>query len=377
MEFFKLHPTTYVPEELIDNKKSLIWTERYTPAGDFQLITEDIAKVRRMLPTGSFVSVADSDEAMIVETHQIRRDDEGVPELVVSGRSVETFLENRDAWSPSSYHKEVGEEHPLSAVATRVKASRPATRLSAYIIYMSVVSAWSHDRPADLLPNVVVTMATNSTYPNITSLDLEKTDTYSAVMTLLKNGDVGLRTIRPRSSGNILTYPTGAIDPVVTANSNIGAMRFHIYDGVIRSSVILDENLGHFDNSDHLWTTLGVKNTAFLRADDLGGILEFDTNIVTGWNRRMARYDAKGSISDHTKNVLWEAGEEIKKTKKPPLQSLEVSSNIPYVYGTHYNLGDRVMVSSTYEPQALWRVTEYVRVDDEEGPREYPTLSRV
>lgn len=81
--------------DLIENYKSLVWTERYSSSGDFELKSNEVAATIKQLPLESFVTLRESTVPMIVEAHKIEKKKNAAPEITVTGRSFETVLERR------------------------------------------------------------------------------------------------------------------------------------------------------------------------------------------------------------------------------------------------------------------------------------------
>jgi hypothetical protein len=89
--------SNYQPSELVERYASLLWTERYFKAGDFQLVTTDVERMLKLLPLESCVTIRESTVPMLVEVHKITKSITGAPVLTVTGRSFETVLERRAA----------------------------------------------------------------------------------------------------------------------------------------------------------------------------------------------------------------------------------------------------------------------------------------
>ena len=90
------------PIYLIDNYKSLVWTERYNEAGDFELEMpiSSASKILELLKYNSFLQLeaAESFQTMIVEGIEITTDPDEGDSIVYSGRSAESLLDRRVAW---------------------------------------------------------------------------------------------------------------------------------------------------------------------------------------------------------------------------------------------------------------------------------------
>jgi len=83
----------FLPRKLIEPYISAIWTERYSAAGDLQLVVQAPSILADELSRGRFVAMRGSKEIMVVETRTIEK---GL--LTVTGPSLLKFFSQREAW---------------------------------------------------------------------------------------------------------------------------------------------------------------------------------------------------------------------------------------------------------------------------------------
>jgi hypothetical protein len=95
MEFYTLGDD-FLPVETIDSFISAVWTERYSSAGDVQLIVEDTTDMKTKLTPGTFLASPETNEIMLLETHG---SENGL--LTVTGSSLLAFLNNRIVYEPA------------------------------------------------------------------------------------------------------------------------------------------------------------------------------------------------------------------------------------------------------------------------------------
>lgn len=357
MQLYKLD-SNFMLEDLIEGYSSLIWTERYRPCGDFVLKTSKIQQTMTALPLGSCVSVLDSKEMMWVENHLITTDEDGNTWLEVSGRSFETFLENRTTLTTSS---SIRPDSPITNAATGennamriISSTAPA---AAVIAFRSFESVGYIDTRDELTDWVMVNSVSSTGLPTAERF-IERGVTYDVGLKILEEHDDGIRNERPLSSvSNIITY---------------------IYNGTDRTlSVILDVNAGHFETTSYLWSNKEHRNIVYVASQKDSVIVGSTT--MTEFTRRVGSLElpeitdaasptvaamlaSKGNtyLAQHRKVVLFEG---------------RVSSNIPFIYGVDYFLGDVVKCRGNYGVTQNMKVTEYVRVEDENGEIGYPTLT--
>src|ERR1044072_5942687 len=85
------------PSKLVENYDSLIWTERYNTVGDFQLVSGNVEQFMTLLPEGTRLTLRESNQVMVVETHQIDRKKLTPQKVTIKGRSFESILDRRVA----------------------------------------------------------------------------------------------------------------------------------------------------------------------------------------------------------------------------------------------------------------------------------------
>ncbi len=160
VEIMRVSRTNFVPDELIEDCSSKIWTERYQDPGEFELKTNQVNKLLKLLPEMSLITHRETKEVMYVETHSIGLDSNGFPELTIKGRSLAAFLENRYLEGP--YPKK------------KYKMAKDYTAVQAAIVLLwnclinpsdrdvTRAGPWTRS-PLDKIPDTVVTNSTNVT----------------------------------------------------------------------------------------------------------------------------------------------------------------------------------------------------------------------
>jgi hypothetical protein len=89
----------YRRTEVVDRYESLIWTERFSAVGDFELKLHSTLENRTRFVEGVKLAIIPSYRVMIVETVEDGIDDEGQEILTVKGPSLEAVLDQRMARS--------------------------------------------------------------------------------------------------------------------------------------------------------------------------------------------------------------------------------------------------------------------------------------
>lgn len=351
MEVLQLNRTTYQPEKLIENYETMIWTERYLPAGDFKLVTADINRTRQLCPIGSFITLLDTREVMQVETSLIAPTDEG-DKLTMTGRTLDAINESRvSAYAPGTPGPAIpGLPSTRADVQGRVQQQ----------LFRAGWGAIANLSVNDRLPNteVVITMPRGPVvvYPETA------VQTADDIRALMEPEDWGLRIKRPALNG-----------------TKIG---IEIYAGVNRTaSIVLQAERGDLNNPSFLQAIKDLKNVAYVWSP-LGYWETYirGTSATSGWDRRALFVNAS-DITEVPAGTVWQTllqarGEaELKKYNQTVWVDGGVSAFGPYKYKVDYDLGDLVTLdTSTYGYRNTLRVAEYVRTQDVTGETGYPTL---
>lgn len=392
MDVVRLEMTNYRPDSLVEGYTSMIWTERHIESGEFEMKTAKVAETRALLPEGSLISHRETNEVMFVESHTIGRDSDDNPELTVTGRTFDTFLENR-VLLPSVY----GESW---SVYRQYKPSE----MILLLLWMHLVNTTGEDptRAATVMdnlvaiPNVVVTDSTNLTESAIT-WSLEASTVYDKIYDFLVLAGIGLRTVRPTYYGGYIvsfdtTRTTSRGTMTKTYNSNISdKLQVDIFNGTDRTRnqstnepVIFHYDSGHIDSPSYLFSSKNLKNMAKLYSSIGNQNVWPDTTPapdqnVSGLNRRSLIVDggSQGSqnLTDFTNAIIQKARIELKKHNRAVLFDGAISPLSPYKYNQHYSLGDKVTLLAQYGYEASMIVSEYVRTEDDQGDRGYPGLT--
>ena len=392
MEVVRLNPVSYLPDSLIEGYTSMIWTERYDGNGEFEMRNAKVDEIRSLLPEGSLISLVDSKEVMIVETHSISVNDQGVAESTITGRTFETFLENRIMYS--QYYGETW----FTPMGYNV------SNIVSVLLWNALVNASGQDptkpsgQPMDIgmpLNNVAVT---DSTSPSgaVEPRELKSGPVLDQILEFMSLYEYGIRNIRPaNTTANIITVDTsssGTRGTVIRSlTPNIPKLRVDLYEGTDRSldqsgipCVIFHYDSGHIESPSYLFSIKNYKNVAVV-GSSLGRTIVvgpdapvFESPSYSPLDARVLYIDA-GDLSALTNAealqvVNQKATIELKKNNRAAIFDGAISPISTYKYNSDYFLGDKVSLLAQYGYRATMRVTEYVRIEDKQGDRGYPTL---
>lgn len=404
MDVVRLDPITYLPDVLVEGYSSMIWTERFLTNGEFELKTAKVVETMTLIPELSLISHMETKELMWVENHAIGINANGDVELTTTGRSFDTFLENRDVVAPV-YGQPYTGYRPLQYRASEIVS---------LLLWNALVNATGQDpnlngRNQDALtaiPNLVITDSTLLPEDRQDNWWINGGPVLPNIRNFLAFGNLGIRNIRPfGTTKNVMTFDTDVTgigtrgNQIKTLTTNIQDLIVDVYDGADRTHnqsllppVIFYYGQGNIDNPSYLFSSKVLKNMVRMRepVGDYGLNYWFTdpmdlTNITTppdpeptGLNRRILYLttDDLGGVPDSgdMSAVNLKARIELQKYVRQLLFDGVVSPISRYGYGNDYFLGDKVSFFGDYGIEEILTVTEYIRTEDSNGDRGYPTL---
>lgn len=416
MDVVTIHPTTYLPEEMVEGYTSMVWTERHFEPGEFQLKTSMIDETAAKIPEGSFISLRDSAEIMQVETQSTQINDEGVAELTVKGRSFVSCFEQRYVAGDYGFGWDMLQDYTAQdalLVLMYNAINNPTTQ--------DLTGSPSAHDPSDVLPNTVITKTIHDSYITSTDVnadvdpaDLSTPQTWAMqsgqvgekVLNFLTLAELGLRIIRPPTLGlyGVYVQSDGSFAPI---KLNDHYLRFDVYNGRNRTTrpsdsdplepVIFRYDAGHVVSPNFLSSSKDYKNFAHVSSSygdvdvysdgtmelvgTTGGIPGHDIYQMfplTGNQRRSMFVDA-GTLDDSMLSdpelALRQIGNTaLKRARRLKLMDAAVSLQTPYRYGVEYGLGDYVTMIGGPDFVQNMQVVEYIRTEDENGDLAYPSL---
>lgn len=342
-----------IPDVLIESYNSLIWTERYREASDFQLVTEDVDNMRTVLPIKSAVSLNDSNYVMLVETHSIETNNKGIDVLTIKGRGYETFLENRTTlYSGGETLEDDGD--PMSMVyTTELTTAAVAAKLVAHIGPGGQTKTFIDNNDID----VVGSTSGVSNLPTSVWRVINRDSIYNEVQRLLAENNLGIRSLRSSPDDNVINI--------------------QIYKGTNKTAtVVFDARAGHFKKVSYLWSSVGGK-TNVVSSSKAQSVRIYNTGAsgYTGLNNRTGladQSDVTQTGSQGTATLTARAKSYLGNNREVVIMDATLGDDQPYKYGTDYKLGDTVKIKGKYGVTVNLMVNEYVRTKDSNGETGYP-----
>lgn len=345
--------------DVVDKFESLIWTERYSDIGDFELLIHSNRHTRSQFLEDSMVAINKSYRVMRIKTVEDTTDEEGKAALKVTGRSLEDILEDRVAKYTMS-NLEVEPNWVLTGLPADI-----ARQMFDRICRDGALSA------SDIIPFLMpghILPTGNIPEPGTSITWTQEPDSlFAAIQSLCITYDLGFRLIR---------------------NFDTSQLYFAIYSGDDRTTrqtvlapVVFAPNYDNLKNTTELKTIQDSKNVAYVFSE-FGWKIVYPDNVdpadATGFHRHVIKVDAS-DITEDTINVdgaLEQAGKEaLLQARTMSAFDGELNQTSQYLYGRDYNLGDLVELRNEDGVITYRRVSEQIFVDDGEGERSYPTLT--
>lgn len=375
MEFMVLDKN-YDGITMIDTFTSAIWTVRYDEAGDFEIYTPVRLDYIQAMQIGNYLWNRDSDRLMVIETVEIETDAEEGPQLIVTGRSLESILDRRIVTSSQNFSGNL--QSVLFA-----------------IIQNEVISSGGTRR----IPGFSLKTSSDSriTSISISELSIRGENVYDVVCSLCQANKVGWRIL-----------PKGA-----------GGFEFELYVGVDRSYaqsvnpyVIFSPSFENLLNSNYIKSFKSYKNSIYAVGtyqkevilqnkykDDNGEwVVEEQTTYeeaeVVTWQysetatpsglARREMFIDNGGVNDGEQGgeyATWNAVNkekaiaELGEHQTTTAFEGELEATRQYIYREDFNIGDIVQVENEFGITGTVYISEIVFSQDANGITITPTFT--
>lgn len=348
---------------IVDDYQSMIWTERYSETGDFELYGATNSTIAKYCKIGYIVTIPESKRAMIIESIEIDEQTNESNKLLVSGRSLESLLFRRIVWDQTILNKDT-----LEADAAYVQDAVKK------LLMDNAISPTDTNRELPLIFGV-------SEDPDITDLTFDSAQftgntLYDAVKQFADAFDIGFK-----------------------IELDEGDMIFSLYAGKDRSFnqsdrpfVVYSDDFDNIISSNFKNNTTNYSNVALVAGEGEGSERK-KIKYYSGDTEPsgMSRYELFVDARDVSSTVDDGEGGSTQLTDEEYEQQLETrgSSKLAeveddwsfdaqidtinsYQYGTDYELGDILQLIGILSIQGQIRITEFIRCMDTSGYSAYP-----
>lgn len=363
----------FLKQETIDEFDSVIWTERYYGAGDFELVVPGTTAMISKLYKGVLMMCEDSDIPMILETRELT----DVGNLKTTGIDLIKWLNNR-IFRTSADH----------SVKEQNRDDKKPGELLSYLVgsfciegnYLNGtnnIATDPIDRDRFKIPGLI--QGTMDTSGSPVEISLPFGPIYDLLDQIAQ------------------TYEIGLSIKLDWADETGYEISFNNFKGEDRTSgqsenpvIQFSKEMDSFTNITDLDSIAEYKNLVLAFAanapptymtNDAGRATSV-SDTTTGFDLRIAQefsdFNTSGLDVTRIRNVLDEKAKLVVQAFKPvQLVDGEIVQNEQIKYGRDYFLGDIVEVVGNTGVLQNARIAEYIRSQDNAGERAYPTLAMI
>ena len=344
--------TEFRRTKLIDEYISMIWTDRYAEAGDFELYVAATVDNVSIFKTGMYLSNTLSEHLMIIETIEIKSDIEEGAKLLVTGRSLESLLERRIVWNQTVFKNKNSQDIMFELLKDSIISPVNASRKIDNFIFERLESA------------------------QINSIRLDKQYTgdniYTVINELCNQYGIGFKLIRENNQFHFRLYigndHTQGTDSFVTFSPR--------FDNLISSNVIT--SIREYANVACVaGEGEGASRTTSSAGNEESGIERMELFVDA---RNVSSKTEKDSIisPEQYKSMLLQKGmEELNSHQSKTTIESEVDYNGIFKYKKDFDVGDIVNVSNEFGYSGKLRITEIVTSDSVNGMTIIPTFKAI
>lgn len=338
---------------VFDVFESLIWTDRYCGYGDFEIHTRVTDDILDIMQEDFYVRLmTQSDHAMIIEDREINSNSEDGEYITISGRSLESILDRRIVWGQT-----VLSGNFQSAIQK--------------LLNENVISPSITDRK---ISNFIFETSTD---PAITSLTVDAqfmwTNLYETIYQLCQEKNVGFKISISSTNQFIFKLYAGAdrsygqtTNPYVTFSpkfDNLITTNYFESKKILKNVTLVT---GEGEGSERKATIVGSgasleRRETYTDASDLSQTVD---EVVMTDEEYAAQLSQRGQLA------LSEFGVQ-------HAFDSQVETDLMYIYGKDFFMGDVVQVQSGYGLESSSRVIELIISQDLNGVEVYPTFETV
>lgn len=343
---------TFKAIAVIDQYKSLIWTDRYDQPGDFELDLPAGAALFRYIQVDNYIWQNKSDHLMVIEDISIDTDVEDGNYIKVTGRSLESILDRRIVW---------GQANLKGALQTQLKL----------LFTANLIAPTDADRKID---NFLFEESSDETITALT-VDTQFTGEGLDEVTnvLCQSSGIGYQILLDEQKRFVFSLYSGAD---------------RSYNQTANPYVVFSPKFENIINSNYYYSKAACKNVTLVAGEGEGSDRRtLSVGTASGLERRELFTDARdissttedGALTTAEYNALLTARGNEKLAENTPAVAFEgeVETAKLFQYGRDFYMGDIVQITNEYGIEGAARIVEIVMSDDETGFTIYPTFEMI
>lgn len=345
---------------IVDDYQSIIWTERYGEAGDFEIYGDTKSSISELAKLGNYVRIPESDRTMIIENIQVDESNNS-NKILVSGRSLESILTRRIVWTQTIFNKAAG--------ATGVKVQDILKKL----FNDNLIN------PSNTKRKINNFTFYESTDTAITNLEVESAqfigDTlYDIVKNFCEVYNIGFKLVQDDNNNMIFGLYSG-IDRSYDQSTNSFVVYSKEFDNIVSSN--FKDNISEFKNIILVGGEYNANNVRLVET------YTTEETEPEGLSRYEMFDDAKDvSIKDDNGHVIPDATykEQLKTRGSEKIADkdhdwkfdAQIDTVKSYQFKKDYYLGDILQLVGILDISAKLRITTFIRCNDSRGYSAYP-----
>lgn len=386
---------TFLADQVVDEYTSAIWTERYSSAGDVQLVVPATTEMMTKLADGTFLALRGSNEVMILKTQSIEN-----KLMTVKGLALPEFLNERISWFKNPDRTSDSDTSNGDKIVDYTDDTKKAGEFIADVVTKMVISPTTIPGAAFLNVNLDwdnekiqrLTLGSIDATGDVKRFTMPTGPLYDGIKNIANQEDLGF-TMYLESADPVDGYSlkfTVYRGKDRTSDQSLNPLVRLLPDMEMLSDVKEIRSRSNYKNVCYAW----YKDKVYVYYADAGDPPEgFDRHVLVtdvsgepvgrkvslnyggigyyggGWAKTVV---TSGDILDF---VAQNAKDALANHNYIRTVDGQASPNSDYKYGVDYGLGDIIELKGVSGDISKARVTEYIRSEDQAGEKEYPTIS--
>lgn len=362
---------TFLAKDVVDEYVSAIWTERYSVAGDCQIVAAATTDMMKKLKPGTNLAMRGSKEIMTIDTISIENN-----QITALGSTLLTFLNSRYAW-----FRNIASSEEDSRVTDYSASGVPVGQFISQMVDLICINPsrftgdWAPanlDWDREIIPGLL--LGEEDTSGGGQQLTMPIGPLYTGISELATREGIGISLYLASSDPD-----TGYV------------LRFKTYSGVNRTSkqnirplIRLVPDMDSLSDLKEVRSIAEWKNVCYVYYK--GRItIHYETHALAvdppdGFDRRSmvtTPSDGKYAGVNEDADIYREQHARDALANHNYIRAVDgrTSPQNDFKYGIDYGLGDTIELQGLTGTISEARVTEYIRSEDSTGEKEYPSIS--
>lgn len=336
---------------IIDSFESILWVDRYSAFGDFELYTPVNLNILSKCQPDYYVTSSNSDRVMIIEERNITSDVEKGDMLVIKGRSLASILIHKIVWDQTTI---------TGNIQNGIKK----------LLNDSIMNPNITDRR---ISNFIFEESTDSRIMNATLPSAQYTGKiiYEVIMNICIEQHWGFKILLNDKNQFVFSLYKG---------------EDRSYDQIENPYVVFSPQFDNIINSNYLESKVAFKNVALVAGEGEGSDRKrIVVGSGVGLDRRELYVDARDissttdggslSTSEYDELLTQRGYEKLSETLIVKAFEGQVESTQTFVLGEDFFLGDIVQIENEYAIEARSRVSEIIYSASLDSQLIVPTFS--